>query len=156
MKQCLRVAESKRRQTLRSGPLPSLVKAQHLNLLKRLTLALLAAALFLRSVGLAQQSAPAKPPAVSRISQIVMEDQAENPGNTTEAQVIQHGIARRAEVRKLLADGKIVTSEDLSQAALIFQHGQTPDDFLFAHILAVEALTKDPSADKWLAAATLD
>jgi len=60
------------------------------------------------------------------------------------------------EVRKLLEEGKITSGEDFSDAALIFQHGQTPEDFLFAHVLAVEALIRGGSADKWLAAATLD
>jgi len=38
---------------------------------------------------------------------------------------------------------------------LIFQQGQTPDDFLFAHVLATQALMRGGSADKWIAEATL-
>jgi hypothetical protein len=53
-------------------------------------------------------------------------------------------------------EGKITSGEDFSDAALIFQHGQTPDDFLPGHILAVEGLIRGGSADKWIAAATLD
>jgi hypothetical protein len=85
-----------------------------------------------------------------------MDDQSENPGNISAEDYYKHGDARRAEISTLLADGKITTGEDFSDAALIFQHGQTPDDFLFAHILAVEALIRGGSADKWIAAATLD
>lgn len=65
------------------------------------------------------------------------------------------GDARRAEIRQLLEEGKITTGEDFSDAALIFQHGQTPEEFLFAHILATEALIRGGS-DKWIVAAMLD
>jgi hypothetical protein len=34
-------------------------------------------------------------------------------------------------IRKLLAEGKILSSEDFSDASLTFQHGQIPNDFLF-------------------------
>ena len=127
-----------------------------LNRMRVKTLTLAVAILSLGSIGLSQQSTPAATTAVSRVHQLVVEDQSENPGNTTEEEFNRHGDARRAETRTLLAEGKIVSSEDFSEASLIFQHGQTPDDFLFAHILAVEALTLSSSADKWMAAATLD
>jgi hypothetical protein len=76
--------------------------------------------------------------------------------NISAAEYYKRGDARRVEVRKLLEEGKITSGEDFSDAALIFQHGQTPDDFLLAHILAVEGLIRGGSADKWIAAATLD
>jgi hypothetical protein len=120
------------------------------------TLTLAVAILSLGSIGLSQQSTPTATTTVSRVHQLVMEDQSENPGNTSEEEFNRHGDARRAETRKLLAEGKIVSSEDFSDASLIFQHGQTPNDFLFAHILAVEALTRGGSADKWMTTATLD
>jgi hypothetical protein len=59
-------------------------------------------------------------------------------------------------VRSLIAQGKLLSGEDFSDAALIFQHGLTTEDFLFAHILAMEGLMRGASADKWIAAATLD
>lgn len=123
--------------------------------MKILMLALLVAVLSVGSIGLSAQSVAPPTAAVSRVHQLVIEDQSENPGNISEADFYRHGDARRAEVRKLLADGQLTTGQDFSDAALIFQHGQTPEEFLFAHILAVEALTRG-SADKWLAAATLD
>ena len=88
--------------------------------------------------------------------QLEIEDQSENPGNISPEEYYRHGDARRAEIRKLLEKGKTTSGEDFSDAALIFQHGQTPEDFLFAHVLAVEALIRGGSADKWIAAATLD
>jgi len=124
--------------------------------MKMLMLALPIALLSLQSVKLAAQSAAPASAAVSRVHQLETEDQSENPGNISAEEYYRHGDARRTEIRKLLAEGKITTGEDFSDAALIFQHGQTPDDFLFAHILAVEGLIRGGSADKWIAAATLD
>jgi hypothetical protein len=124
--------------------------------MKTLMFASCVALLSLGSIALFAQSAAPVTAAVSRVHQLEMEDQSENPGNISPEEYYRHGDARRAEIRKLLAEGKLNSGEDFSDAALIFQHGQTPDDFLFAHILAVEALMHGDSADKWIAAATLD
>jgi hypothetical protein len=123
--------------------------------MRTLMLASLLAALCLGSIGLSAQTT-AQHPAASRVHQLEVEDQSENPGNTSAEEYYRHGDARRAEIRNLLAEGKITSGEDFSDAALIFQHGQTPDDFLFAHVLAVEGLIRGGSADKWIVAATLD
>src|SRR5271163_2345813 len=124
--------------------------------MKILMLALPVAVLNLGSIGLSAQSAAPATAAVSRVHQLEVEDQSENPGNISAAGYYRHGDARRAEVRKLLEEGKLTSGEDFSDAALIFQHGQTPEEFLFAHVLAVEALIRGGPGDKWLAAATLD
>jgi hypothetical protein len=124
--------------------------------MKILMLALPVVVLNLGSIGLSAQSAAPATAAVSRVHQLEIEDQSENPGNISAAEYYRHGDARRAEIRNLLEEGKLTSGEDFSDAALIFQHGQTPEDFLFAHILAVEALIRGDSADKWIAAATLD
>jgi hypothetical protein len=124
--------------------------------MKILMLALPVAVLNLGSIGLSAQSTAPATAAVSRVHQLEIEDQSENPGNISGAEYYRHGDARRAEVRKLLEEGKLTSGEDFSDAALIFQHGQTPEEFLFAHVLAVEALIRGDSADKWLIAATLD
>src|ERR1700722_20111462 len=124
--------------------------------MKLTILTLAVAILSLGSLRLSPQSTPPPTASASRVHQLEMEDQSENPGNISAADYYRHGDARRAEVRKLLEEGKLISGEDFSDAALIFQHGQTPDEFLFAHVLAVEALTRGGSADKWIAAATLD
>jgi hypothetical protein len=66
--------------------------------------------------------------------------------------------ARRAATAKLLQDGKLKTAEDFSEAAMIFQHGSSEEDYLLAHILAMDAMAKgDTSAHaRGLAAVTLD
>jgi hypothetical protein len=38
----------------------------------------------------------------------------------------------------------------------VFQHGRDADDYLLAHILAVQAVVKGDASSKWIAAATLD
>jgi len=63
---------------------------------------------------------------------------------------------RRAQVRQLIAEGKVQSGEDYYYAAFIFQHGQKPDDYLYAHVLATTALGKGFEPVKWLSAATLD
>lgn len=63
---------------------------------------------------------------------------------------------RRAEARSLLAAGELRTAQDFHDAAFIFQHGHEPDDYLLAHILAIEAIVKGDESSKWIAAATLD
>jgi hypothetical protein len=156
MKRCFSTPLRRRNRTIDLFPLTDLAMRRGLNRMRVQTLTLAVAILSLGSIGLSQQSTPAPITAVSRVHQLVVEDQSENPGNISEEEFNRHGDARRAETRKLLAEGKIVSGEDFSDASLIFQHGQIPDDFLFAHILAVEALTRGGSADKWMAAATLD
>ncbi|MGA8407618.1 MAG: hypothetical protein WB680_10615 [Candidatus Acidiferrales bacterium] len=63
---------------------------------------------------------------------------------------------RQGEVRELLAGGKINTGRDYYFAALIFQHSETSENLLLAHILAVTSVTKGNKSGGWLSAATLD
>ena len=156
MNRFLKLSSTERDRTTDLSPLSESRLGRGLNAKQSLTITLAMMTFCLGSIGMSQQIAPTATTAVSRMHQLVSEDQSENPGNISEQEFNRHGAARRAETRKLLAEGNIVSSEDFSEASLIFQHGQTPDDFLFAHILAVQALTLGGSADKWMAAATLD
>jgi hypothetical protein len=124
--------------------------------MRALTAASLLAVLSLGWIGYCAQTSSPATSAVSRVHQLEIEDQPENPGNISAEEYYRHGDARRAEIRRLLAEGKITTGGDFSDAALIFQQGRTPEDFLFAHILAVDGLIRGGAADKWIAAATLD
>lgn len=63
---------------------------------------------------------------------------------------------RRAATLSLLNAGKLHTGEDFRWAAFVFQHGDTPDDYLLAHTLAMAAMAKGQSNAIWIAAATLD
>lgn len=64
--------------------------------------------------------------------------------------------ARRQAVATLLREDKLHTGHDYESAALVFQHGESPDDFLLAHALAVVAISKGQSGAVWIASATLD
>jgi hypothetical protein len=64
--------------------------------------------------------------------------------------------ARRELKRKLLANGKLHTGEDFERAAFVFQHDDTPDDYLLAHTFAMVAVARGQSSSLWIAAATLD
>jgi hypothetical protein len=63
---------------------------------------------------------------------------------------------RREQVRQLISEGKVQSGEDLYYAAFIFQHGQKPSDYLYAHVLAITAVNKGLHSAMWLSAATLD
>jgi hypothetical protein len=64
--------------------------------------------------------------------------------------------ARRKRVRELINSGALRTAKDYERAAMVFQHGDTAEDILFAHVLAVTALGKGGLSARWLAAASLD
>jgi hypothetical protein len=63
---------------------------------------------------------------------------------------------RQAKVRALLAEGKVSTGRDYYFAALIFQHSETSENLLLAHILAVTSIARGDKSGGWLSAATLD
>ena len=63
---------------------------------------------------------------------------------------------RRERTRQIIDAGGLHTGEDYHDAAFIFQHGDAPEDFLLAHILATAAIVKGDQGSRWIAAATLD
>ena len=63
---------------------------------------------------------------------------------------------RRKRTHELLAEGQLHTSEDFIRAAFIFQHGDTGNDYLLAHTLAMIAAAKGDASAAWIGAATLD
>ncbi len=79
---------------------------------------------------------------------IVVADQAEVPGNIMEAEHNRNGDAHRTELRSMLDKGEVKLAQDFADAAVIFQHGEVADDYLLAHVLAVEAVIRgDASPD---------
>lgn len=63
---------------------------------------------------------------------------------------------RRREVYLLLSNGALHTGKDFENAAFVFQHGSTPDDYLLAHTLAMIAVARGNPGALWIATATLD
>ncbi len=70
--------------------------------------------------------------------------------------VAENDARRRSRVRELLGQGRVRTAKDFHHAAMIFQHGNSGDDYLLAHTLAVIAAAKGNTDAIWLTAATLD
>ncbi|HEV2205275.1 MAG TPA: OsmC family protein [Candidatus Acidoferrales bacterium] len=94
-----------------------------------------------------------------RMKQIFEQDQhaRELPFEKIDWAVVgKEDAARRAAARTLLAEGKLHTGADFDRAAVVFQHGDKPDDYLMAHTLAIIAVAKGESDATWIAAATLD
>jgi len=85
----------------------------------------------------------------SAVRKIYDEDQEDRTDEAGDAR-------RREQVRRLIRDGQVQSGDDYYYAAFIFQHGQKPPDYLFAHVLAVTALSKGFQGAMWLSAATLD
>lgn len=68
----------------------------------------------------------------------------------------KHDHERRARVRQLLDAGSVKTGQDYWFAAMVFQHGDKPEDYLMAHVLSVVSANKGNRNGRWLAAASLD
>lgn len=111
----------------------------------------------------AAQMPPAKtqnpPKSSDAIYQLFVED-GEDARNGlskfSEDELTARAKARDAKVKALLAAGELKTGEDFHEAAFIFQHGDDSEHYLFAHVLAMEAVLKGSNEAKWIEAATLD
>jgi len=64
--------------------------------------------------------------------------------------------ARRARTKELVDKGLLHTGLDYKQAAFVLQHGDTPNDYLMAHSLAIVAISKGEPTAVWIASASLD
>jgi len=83
-------------------------------------------------------------------------DRQESSGKIDWVVVDKADAARRAATRTLLNQGKLHSGEDFQRASFVFQHGDTPEDYLLAHTLAMVAVMKGQSSAIWISAATLD
>ena len=114
----------------------------------------------------AQQKTPpgkraASEPPASSIQKLFKQDQKDREhamSATAEqwASVRVRDAERRRLVREMLESEVLETGEDFKDASFIFQHGDRPQDYLLAHILAVAAISKGDTSARWIAAATLD
>jgi hypothetical protein len=134
---------------------------------KHLSIALLVAnALMLYFVAslAAQSSATSTQPAPAKtVHQLFDEDQADLPTSAngdvskiTEQEYDQRCDQRKNQIRVMLAEGTIKNGEDFYYASFIFQHGTSADDYLFAHVLAMDAVVRGYDTARWISAATLD
>lgn len=103
---------------------------------------------------------PPKPPETpSAVHRMYVEDQEDTKtikDEATNAEYLQRVKVRQQTLRAMLAAGQATSGDDFLEAAFIFQHGDTANDCLFAHILAMEAMARGRASARWIAAATLD
>jgi hypothetical protein len=96
------------------------------------------------------------------LMRLVDEDQKDRRGHNAPSgpeewkQVSERDRQRRQRVRELLDAGAAKTGADFFAAALVFQHGDTLEDFARARELAAEAARKGHPVGLWLTAATWD
>jgi hypothetical protein len=64
--------------------------------------------------------------------------------------------ARRARVRQMLDEGLLRAADDYYYAAMVFQHGGAPEDYVLAHAFAMAAQAGGRPDAAWIAAATFD
>ena len=98
------------------------------------------------------------PPSVQKLFEEDQKGREHAMSGTAEqwASVRVRDAERRRLVREMLDSGALETGEDFKDASFIFQHGDRPQDYLLAHILAVAAISKGNASARWIAAATLD
>jgi hypothetical protein len=93
----------------------------------------------------------------SEMKAIYDEDQQARLAQHIDGQVLNRTDAERRErTRKLLGVGALHTGKDYEEAAFVFQHGDSSQDYLLAHTLAMVAVSKGDATAIWIAAATLD
>jgi len=98
----------------------------------------------------------------AELIQIHHDDQADRAVGAYEkidwAKVAPRDQARRTRVDEILAAGGAKAADDYYHAAMVYQHGNSPDEIQRAHDLAVRAVELDPAHDaaRWLAAASED
>jgi len=93
----------------------------------------------------------------AEMAAIAAADQAARDGRPVDwSKLATEDAARRTRARALLEQGALTTATDFDAAALVFQHGSEPGDFLLAHVLATRALALGRKESEWIAASSLD
>ncbi len=106
--------------------------------------------------GRLEEGTPSNP----EMKRIFQEDQAVRQNVTgipaNGAGIAKSDAVRRQQTMHLLTEGALHSAVDFNEAAFVFQHGSTPDDYLLAHTLAMVAVSKGDASALWIASATLD
>lgn len=98
-----------------------------------------------------------KEPSNTEMTAIFDADQKARQGPDIDwATVSPQDAARRKRTQALLDAGALKSGDDFFHAAFVFQHGESPDDYLEAHLLAMIAVARGNPGATWIAAATLD
>ena len=90
------------------------------------------------------------------LSEIHEQDQLDRQTRLDWSKVNKRDSVRRVRVHQLLDSNKVVTAKDYKHAAMVFQHGNGPEDYGLAVELMEKAIALDSTINKWLLAATTD
>ncbi len=83
--------------------------------------------------------------------------QSEKPSSIEAwAEIADQDRKNRVEVLTFLVTGKLFVDTDYMTAAFVFQHGNCPDHYKLANILAEKAMNMGNVLARWLYAATMD
>ena len=95
----------------------------------------------------------------TELEQLYKSDQSDRQAQPINWEELREADAvRREQVLSILKEGDIQSARDYFHAAMIFQHGNSPEDIRLAHSFATIAATLDSSLANvnWLKAATWD
>jgi hypothetical protein len=102
------------------------------------------------------QTAPAKPNA--ELARLYEEDQQDRSGGSGQDGMGTRDADRKKRVLEIVEQGALKESADYFHAAMVLQHGDSPEDYKRAHELCLKAVDLDSGNEdaRWLAAASLD
>ncbi len=94
----------------------------------------------------------------AELARLVAEDQQDQKEWTmeTDQEFIRRQMVRCERVKEIVNAGLLASMEDWGNAALLLQHGQTPEDYLLAHVVSLPPSRGEQPFSRFLAAATLD
>ncbi len=109
----------------------------------------------------AKDAAARKGPVNPELEKLYNEDQADRApdmGKVDWTVVAKRDEERRKRVLEIVAQGGAKEAPDYVHAAMVLQHGQSPDDFKLGHEWCLKAVELDPDypGARWLAAAAQD
>ncbi len=120
---------------------------------------MLCMALFALTVSMPAVAQPAttQPADNTELRELFQADQAARTGQIAADLMVQDR-QRRQRVREIIDAGEMRTAADHFHAAMVFKHGDVPEDYKLAHDLAKKAAELDPEhrTVKWLSAAAMD
>lgn len=102
--------------------------------------------------------------ASARLAELLKADQedrsrmaaADHLSQEAAAHLEKNDAERRAEVLRMLREGRLSTAEDMEKAATIFNHGRCLDHFALAAVLAAEAVARGSTQARRTYAVNLD
>jgi hypothetical protein len=95
----------------------------------------------------------------NNVHQLFLDDQKDRGEGAEQLpwdKIAARDLERRSQVHKLLESGALKTAADFHDAAFIYQHGQTSDDYILSHVLGTVAVAKGDATSLWISAASLD